>query len=244
MSPSQPDARFAPGPPRAAVIAVVGCDGAGKSTLTTDLVQRLHDEVPIEYHYLGQSSGNIARAIQSLPLVGKPIKAFLVRKADRAHDTKSHAAGAATALVIYTLSRWRAYKFRRMLARCRGGVVAVADRYPQAEVPGFHFDGPGLPALRTRGWLARTLAERETRLYRRMAAELPDLVIRLNIDFDTAFARKPDHNVQALRGKVEVIPGLRFNGAHTIDLDGRTSYEQVLATALREARAAIERRRV
>ncbi len=228
---------------RAAVIAVVGCDGAGKSTLTADLVRCLGEEVPVEYHYLGQSSGNIARAIQALPLVGKPIKAFLVSKADRAHDTKSHASGAATALVIYTLSRWRAYKLRRMLGRCRRGVVAVADRYPQAEVPGFHFDGPGLPALRARGWLARTLAARETRLYQRMAAEVPDLVIRLNIDFDTAFARKPDHNVLALRGKVEVIPGLRFNGARIVDLDGRSSYEQVLATALREARAAIESRR-
>lgn len=49
-----------------------------------------------------------------------------------------------TALVIYLLSCWRAYKFRKMLCKSQQGYLLITDRYPQVEVPGFRFDGPQL----------------------------------------------------------------------------------------------------
>ena len=68
------------------------------------------------------------------------------------------------------------------------------------------------------------------------------MVIRLNIDADTAYARKPDHKLSMLRDKVEVIPNLHFNRAHILDLDGREPYAQELEAAL-EAVVAILRPR-
>ena len=107
-------------------------------------------------------------------------------------------------------------------------------------VPGFHFDGPGLGAVNAESWLGRKLAASEQRLYQRMASHLPALLIRLNIDADTAHLRKPDHKLSMLRDKVAVIPNLHFNGARILDLDGRDPYEQVLDTALSTARDALE----
>jgi thymidylate kinase len=52
------------------VVAVVGCDGSGKSTLSNDLIAELAKKRQIEWVYLGQSSGNIADWIRSLPLIG------------------------------------------------------------------------------------------------------------------------------------------------------------------------------
>lgn len=222
------------------VIAVVGCDGSGKSTLTADLITRLCDQGPVERLYLGQSSGNIARWIKSLPVVGAPFGRYLVRRAARAHGQDKKAPDAATALVIYLLSLWRAHKFRRMLALCRRGIVVITDRYPQAEVPGFHFDGPGLGLVHGESWLVRRLAARELRLYQWMASHVPALIIRLNIDTDTAHARKPDHKLAMLRDKVAVIPKLHFNGAHILDLDGRDPYAQVLDTALNTVNATLK----
>ena len=230
-------------PPRALladVVAVIGCDGSGKSTLTADLVSRLGDGRPIKLLYLGQSSGNIGRWISGLPLIGASVGRYLVRKAARAHSKESTAPDAATTLAIYLLSQWRAHKFRRMLALCRRGVVVITDRYPQAEVPGFYFDGPGLGAVNAEGWLARKLAARELRLYQWMASHVPVLVVRLNIDADTAQARKPDHKLSMLRDKVAVIPGLRFNDARILDLDGRKPYAQVLDEALNAVSVAIK----
>lgn len=228
-----------PNQPLPYVIAVTGCDGAGKSTLSEDLQARLDPGAPVEWLYLGQSSGNIARWIENLPLVGPSLERYLKRKANRAHDEKDQTSSMATTLVIFILSHWRAHKFRRMLRLNRRGVVVVTDRYPQAEVPGFHFDGAGLGAVKADSWLGRKLAEREQRLYQWMASHIPALVIRLNIDADTARQRKPDHRLSILRDKVEILPGLLFNGADILDLDGRDPYDQVLQTALAAAATAL-----
>jgi hypothetical protein len=208
--------------------------------LSEDLINHLRKEGPVEWLYLGQSSGNIARWIKSRPLIGPPLGRYLVGKADSAHSKKTKTPDTATTLVIYILSQWRAHKFRRMLKLNRRGVLVITDRYPQAEVPGFHFDGPGLGAVNAESWLGRKLAASEQRLYQRMASHLPALLIRLNIDADTAHARKPDHKLSMLRDKVAVIPNLHFNGARILDLDGRDPYEQVLDTALSTASAALK----
>jgi len=226
---------------RANVIAVVGSDGSGKSTLTTDLAAQLGKTRHVELIYLGQSSGNILDGIRRLPLIGPAIGRYLVRRSERVHarERKQADPDIPTALVIHLLSRWRYYKFRRVLALDRRGILVVTDRYPQAEVPGFYFDGPGLAATDAAKGVVRWLAARELRLYQRMARHVPALVIRLNVDADTAFARKPDHKYAMLRDKVRVIPTLTFNQAHIVDLDGRASYPDVLEKALTAGRAAI-----
>ena len=214
------------------VIAVVGCDGSGKSTLSNDLIAELAKKRQIEWVYLGQSSGNIADWIRSLPLIGPAFGRYLVRKAERAHSKEASQPDTLTAIVIFLLSLWRVHKFRRVLKLAHRGVLVITDRYPQAEVPGFYFDGTGLNDKNAQSWLARLLLKREKRLYTWMASHRPTLLIRLNIDAETAHARKPDHKLAMLREKVRVIPTLQFNGASILDLNGRDPYPQVLAAAL------------
>jgi len=231
------------------VIAVVGCDGSGKSTLTTDLIrdlqQRYHGKV--ELLYLGQSSGDIGNWIKSLPLIGAPFGRFLLRKAERAHSKESSELDNLTALVIYGLSLWRAYKFRKMLALDRNGVVVITDRFPQAEVAGFYFDGAGLSAktygaVNVQGWLVNRLTRWEKHLYDWMASHKPALLIRLNIDAETAHARKPDHKLAMLRAKTEIIPTLHFNHANILDLSSHMPYEQVLNEAIIKVHETLQAR--
>ena len=172
-------------------------------------------------------------------MIGPPLGRYLVGKADRAHSEKTNTPDTATTVVIYILSHWRAHKFRRMLRATRRGAIVITDRYPQAEVPGFYFDGAGLGAVNAETWLGRKLTASEERLYQWMASHIPALVIRLNIDADTAHERKPDHKLSMLRDKVTVIPNLDFNGATILDLDGRDPYDQVLKAALSAASAVI-----
>lgn len=214
------------------VIAVVGCDGTGKSTLTTDLLTYLRDKGLAERRYLGLVSGEMGDKIKHLPLVGIRLERYLAAKAQRAQDMKLKLPGTGTALVMHLLSMWRATQLRRVIRLSRRGVTVVADRYPQNEIPGFHYDGPGLTADPTHNWLVRKLVIREQRLYQWMARQKPALIIRLNIDADTAHARKPDHNLSELRDKSAVMPRLRFNGAQILDLDARAPYPQVLHAAL------------
>lgn len=215
------------------VIAVVGCDGSGKSTLTTDLLAYLRNQTETELIYLGQSSGAIGDWIKNLPIIGAPLGRYLVSKAQRTHNKTSSPPDNLTALVIYCLSLWRAHKFRKMLKLAHNGVVVITDRYPQAEVSGFYYDGTGLDPASSTSWLTRKLAAREQRLYVWMASHVPALVIRLNVDAQTAHSRKPDHKLAMLEKKAAVIPTLKFNGANILDLSSLTPYAQVLDAAIK-----------
>lgn len=214
------------------MIAVIGCDGSGKSTLTNDLLEHYIKEQKTELIYLGQSSGSIGNWITSLPIIGKPLGSYLKSKAKKAHGKEKKSPDIATVVVIYCLSLWRLHKFRKMLAKANSGTFIITDRYPQSQVSGFYFDGTGLGVLNEQSWLIKKLAAREQRLYQQMASYIPTLLIRLNIDAKTAYDRKPDHKFKMLEEKVRVTPTLDFNGADILELDAKASYEQVLATAL------------
>jgi thymidylate kinase len=213
-----------------ALIAIVGCDGSGKSTLAADVLQRLQGEHRAELCYLGLRSGEIGNRIKRFRFGGKRIERFLSRKAGQARTKDAKIPDLGTALVLYGFSLARLRRFRRMLALRRKGVIVVTDRYPQIEVPGF-YDGPGLSAARAGSRLVARLAARERRMYDWMTGYRPDLVIRLNVDVDTAFARKPDHKFESLKSKVAVTPLLQFNGARIVDLDSRNPYAEVRAAA-------------
>lgn len=219
-------------PPIAGLIAVVGCDGTGKSTLTGDLLAHLRLRGPAERRYLGLVSGEMGEKIKHLPLVGVRLERHLARGAERAQDMRQKLPGTGTALIMYVLSLWRSAHLKRAVRLARQGVTVITDRYPQAEIPGFHYDGPGLGAHRGHTWLVRKLAACEQRLYEQMARARPALVIRLGIDADTARARKPDHAVAELRDKIAVMARLHFNGARIVDIDTRAPYREVLRAAL------------
>lgn len=224
----------------AGVVAVIGADGTGKSTLTADLIKSLGDMGPVQRFYLGLVSGEMGEKIKQLPLIGVRLEAHLAKKAQRAQDPQHKLPGTGTGLVMYLLSLWRARQFRRLVALSRQGVIVITDRYPQAEIPGFNYDGPGLLDAGCDTWLVRKLAVRELERYRWMANHVPSLVLRLNVDLDTALARKPDHRASEISDKIAVAPQLRFNGARIIDIDASGPYAQVLETAQRAARAAIQ----
>jgi thymidylate kinase len=108
----------------------------------------------------------------------------------------------------------------------------ISDRFPQAEISGFYYDGPGIGVERAKGWLMTRLAARERRLYQRMALCRPELIIRLDIDVDTAFSRKPDHSYEELKDKISAMVRLQYNGSRIIELDAKAPYDEVLEKAL------------
>ena len=222
------------------VIAITGCDGSGKSTLAASLFNHLSSQEPTELLYLGQSSGRIGEWISELPVIGAPFGRYLRSKAERVHERSSAPPGNMAALVIFLLSCWRAYKFRRMLSKSRQGKLLITDRYPQAEVAGFRFDGPQLAKTTGGNNWVRKLCHLEKKLYHWMASYPPLLLIRLDIDAQTAFSRKPDHALSALQEKIAVIPHLTFNGAHILDLDGREPAKKILGESLRVIQVSLK----
>lgn len=215
------------------VIAVVGCDGSGKTRLVKDLVAALQRKRPAERRYMGLISGEAGDKIKALPIIGVALERYLAAKVRRAQDMKKKVPGPFTATIMYLFSLWRVRQLRRLKQRADSGVLIIAERYPQAEMAGFHYDGPGIAVERSDNRLVRRLARREQKIYERMAEQRPALVIRLAIDAETAYSRKSDHPIDELRDKTENMPRIRYNGSRIFEIDARHPYDVVLETALK-----------
>ncbi len=212
----------------APLIAIVGTDGSGKTTVSSSVIDFVRRYGSADTAHLGLKSGDVGRAIQRLPLIGKALDRYITRKASRARDKKDKIPGPGTALIIYGFSALRVMRFKRMMRKRESGQIIITDRYPQIDVPGF-YDGPGLSAAKAGDRFTRWLADREFRHYAWMASYHPNLVIRLNVDLETAYARKPDHKLESLRQKVEATPKLTFGGAPIVDFDSKEPLDTILS---------------
>ncbi|CAH0213135.1 Thymidylate kinase [Rahnella aquatilis] len=214
------------------LIAVVGSDGTGKSTLTADLVRNLQKKRVTERRYLGLVSGEDGDKIKRLPVIGVWLERRLAAKSDKTQRMSNKPPALWAALIMYGFSLWRASNLQKVIRLAQSGVLVISDRYPQAEISGFYYDGPGIGVERAKGWLMSRLAERERRLYQQMALVRPQLILRLDIDVDTAYARKPDHSYEELEDKISAMVRIQYNGSRIIELDARAPYDEVLAKAL------------
>ncbi|WP_254454621.1 nucleoside triphosphate hydrolase [Acetobacter estunensis] len=215
------------------IIALVGSDGSGKTTVGTELLAWMRESRPTEMCHLGKQTGNWGRAIAKLPLIGQKMDRSVLHTTRKARKEKE--IHFPQAVIIFALSMRRVIRFRRMLQLHRQGLCILTDRYPQTAVPG-PMDGPSLTFSRRNSSIVQALAMVEFGLYGWMASYVPDLVIRLNVDLETAVKRKPDHRVESLERKVADVPKLSFNGAPILDIDAT----QPLDTVLAQAKAGIE----
>lgn len=214
------------------LIAVVGSDGTGKSTLTADLVKNLQKYRATERRYLGLISGEDGDKIKRLPVIGVWLERRLAAKSDKTQRMSNKPPALWASLIMYGFSVWRAANLRKVQRLAESGVLVISDRFPQAEISGFYYDGPGIGVERAKGWLMTRLAAREKRLYQSMALCRPELIIRLDIDVDTAFSRKPDHSYEELKDKISAMVRLQYNGSRIIELDAKAPYDEVLEKAL------------
>ncbi len=218
----------------APLIAIIGTDGSGKSTVCDHIVTWIGRYGPAGRAHLGKQSGNVARALGRLPFVGASMDRQIRRKVDGVNDRirEDRQPSLFPALVMAAFTLRRRLRFKRMLALRERGFIVVTDRFPQIEIPGA-YDGPGFPDSPQGSWLVLRLARFERATFDWMASHRPDLVLRLNVDLDTACMRKPDNNREALSRKIAVTPLLKYSGAPIVEIDANQSLDNVIADAER-----------
>jgi len=225
------------------IVAIVGIDGSGKSTLVAELTRWLAWKMEVHSLYLGHGAGQGSWLTECL----KRLLRFGIRQrvhaptppAAEPSASPNHAKGTlkqvirAILQVLLALSiahdRLRRIRLAEHL-RQRGAVV-ITDRWIQNRP--HRMDCPMLPALMERwAWLKRFgkwLVWYEQRLYDRMVRCVPDLVIRLNIAPEKAVARKEDLNLATAEFKVGILHALEFAGdPPLIDIDAEQPFEKVL----------------
>jgi hypothetical protein len=231
------------GPGGGLVVAVIGADGSGKSTLTSDLRRWFSPKLDTMPVYFGSGDGPSSWMRAPLRLVRR---AALGTKQDVARKTdvvRRHRKSAKLAKVLWalTLAREKDRKLHRTSVARTRGLLVIADRYPQNQVHGSN-DGPLLGAWRaSQSPIKRSLARLESRPYQRAEHLPPDLVLRLNVDPTTARLRRPEHDEAFLGRRIDVVSRLVFPDSRlgVVELDATEPYDAVLHRAIGAVMAGI-----
>ena len=220
-----------------ALIAIVGSDGAGKSTAVEDLQRWLGREITTTAMHMGKPPRGVStRAVRrSIKAAGKvrrtpnPSGAQIRSTLQDAEDGSPVSLRDSTRLVweVFTArDRYRAYRRARRYAT-NGGIV-VCDRFPLPEVT--LMDGAVTAHLSDpsrRGRLVAALATRERRYYERIAA--PDVLIVLRVDPDLAVRRKEGVERESLvRPRAEEIWSIDWSGSPALVVEAGQPKDDVL----------------
>lgn len=186
--------------PRGVVIALVGADGAGKSTLARELESWFAWKLDVHRVYLGQRKSAFTRILK---LISFDLRAAFL------------------AWVKYCTVR----KIYRLRAR---GSIVISDRYPQMTVVGIN-DGPLIQDDDSGAWLHRALWRYEQRVYTQIRDMYPpDVVVKLHVSPEIALERKGNRTPESVKRKTEIIKELSFPDSVVVDIDASEQYDQVV----------------
>jgi thymidylate kinase len=231
-------------PTTGCIVAIVGIDGSGKSTLVAELTRWLAWKMETHALYLGHGAGQgswlterlkqllrrggISRKVQAPTTPTTEVSA----NQNQAKGTLKQAIRAILhALLALSIAHDRLRRIRWAEQLRRKGAVVITDRWVQKQP--YRMDCPMLPPLMERhAWLKRLgkwMVRYEQHLYERMAQCAPDLVIRLNITPEKAVARKEDLDLATAQFKANILHSLEFAGNPCIvDIDAEQPFEKVL----------------
>ena len=232
------------------LVAFVGPDGSGKSTVTRAAARTFAMKIDVLLVYFGSGDGPTSLLRWPLRLIRRVLErtGLLGRGKSGRRDSAPGAAAprrgallsVARALWALALSLEKRRRLRTAWKARNRGLLVVSDRYPQAQVLGFN-DGPLLSHLAShRLSILRTVARWERVPYEWAERYAPDLVIKLVVSPETALRRKPDTGAAEVQRRVEVLRALRYAPpTDVVEIDADQPVEGVIRDAARAVWARV-----
>ena len=189
------------------VIAFVGPEATGKSTLVNETAALLGESFAVTTAHLGMPPSTWLTFLPNLtmPLLRKVAPQHRTSRVET--DAGEQEAGRTS--LLYALRSVLVAWDRRALAvklrrKAANGVIVVCDRYPSAIVGAM--DSARLRVVSDKGWrgkLLSGLARLENRLYRQIPP--PDVVIRLTVPVEVALERNRERQKKGKEGDAYVL---------------------------------------
>ena len=226
------------------VVAVIGADGSGKSTVTKDLSKCLSWKLNSKRYYLGSRSGESRSIIKKAlgTFASKATKSGNSDNVEKNMDSNQNENKKSKLHSLLSLS-WKVLystadsydKNRKLKAlwreRNKGGII-ITDRYPQNRYPGVN-DGPNLHGLNNNTFL-RYISRYEKTPYEYSEKRHPDIVVKLLVDANVAQSRDPEMKLEKRREKCRIVENLRFDDSITIEVNANKSKEEVIRKVKKE----------
>jgi thymidylate kinase len=215
-------------------VALVGPDGAGKSSLIAGLRDWLGWRLNLTVSYLGTAQPSTStRALQGVSRLGRRAAGRVSRHAP-AGIGRLVVLGTdvLTAIRYLAEARDRATRVAAGNELAKKGVLVLFDRYPLQAVrlEGRIMDGPRIATLQrdTDSGLLGLLRRREEGVYRRLLP--PDLALLLRLEPDVALARKPSPRPEVVVRKTEAVTAAADASLdpHVVAIDASRPLDEVL----------------
>lgn len=198
-------------------ISFLGQDGAGKTTVTNDILKWLTWKLDVRYCYLGSGDNYTSwkkKLLSIIPhgIIFKPLRAWL-------QITK-----------ISTLAK-DVYKniVNGEKYAAKGGII-IFDRYPQIEYEGIN-DGPKLrstvfPKLGPISKMFDYYASKEEKFLKKAVSHYPEIVFKLVIPPEESVKRKPENKLEDMVIKHNIIKNLDFEYSDVYVIDATMPYNE------------------
>jgi thymidylate kinase len=219
------------------VIAVVGGDGAGKSTLVRGLASWLQGPLETRVLHMGKPPRSVAtvlvkggvRTARRLHLIGDWLPNYPTPEEHRGRRPR-------TSWLLWQLvtAADRSRQHRRVRRLAARGYVVVCDRFPLEQVTQMDGSRTGWVGEAELSPVARRLVRAERARY--AAIGRPDVLLVLRVDPDTAVERKQGVDpAEFVRPRSAEVFAIDWQGTGALLLDASRPAEAVLA----DARAAV-----
>jgi O-antigen/teichoic acid export membrane protein/thymidylate kinase len=224
------------------VIAVIGADGSGKSTVTANLRDTFQKKLDVYRIYYGRGDGKISwprKALINLKGVfhQAPRKSVTGRKIALTTPRKKGALAEVyrciNALIVANEKR---RNLQLMQEAKQKGMLIICDRYPQNQIMGFN-DGPLLHHLASsKNPIFRMMSRIESNIYAKADNTPPDVIFKLIAEAKVVEARKPGETLlETLEAKISGFKSLQFKDTcKVITVDATQPLAQVLSTVKKE----------
>lgn len=221
------------------VVAILGCDGAGKSTTLSYIKKEFNKKLDVVSIYFGSGDGSSSLLRKPMKLVARKVGGKGVGHAVEKEYTekkkvsfKSRLYSIAKVMWAVTLAKEKKSKQRQMVRARNNGLLVLTDRYPQSNIPGAS-DGPLLSRYRSRKGMMKRIAEWEQQIYESFAVNAPDLTIKLTVPTEVAIDRKPEMTVEEIENKKKIVMSMDIS-EHTAIIDTSRPFEETCGEVMKE----------
>ncbi len=206
---------------RGVTIAFLGQDGAGKSTVTDDIVKWLNWKIEARKYYLG--SGDHYHSWK------KNLRKKILKKQNVI--TKWFGLYLAMSDCV-SVARHVCITIKKAEKYVKNGGVAIFDRFPQIEYAGIN-DGPKIREnylKKVNGgfifYIIEHKANREEKYIRQAISYQPDIVFKLILSPKESIKRKPEENIEIVTRKHNIIQNMNFPMSEVHIINAEQSYSR------------------
>jgi thymidylate kinase len=220
-----PKNRFANG---GLFIAIVGGDGAGKTTVINELYSWLSDKFEVNKVHIGKPAWSwMTAAIRGILKIGTLLRLYPFE--GDVYEESLHQHGYPWFIRTVCTARDRYLTYIQARRFSSNGSLVLCDRYP---FPGFmKMDGPqceyAITNSKKTNWFLKFLTNQEKSYYQQI--ELPDLLVVLKVDPEIAVQRKAEETEMSVRARSTEVWELDWEKLSAFEINANRSKEETLS---------------